>query len=132
MKFRQARKNEEGQPPNKNRQGTRMQFTRFIRKPFYVEAVEITKDNIEEVAAYIGEVREDGDGTKYILTDPRLLPSAQRVFLGFYMTKKGRQIRCFPRDLFREQFIKDDGPNTKSWEEVMGDERNYAEGRRPR
>jgi len=82
-----------------------MDFTTFVRKPFVVEAVEITTDNIEEVAKYIGDVREKDDGTKYILVDRRLVPNVEKVYPGFFMTKMGENVRCYSRKIFREQFM---------------------------
>lgn len=81
-----------------------MDFTTFVRKPFVVEAVEITEDNIEEVAKYIGDIREREDGTKYILVDTRLVPNVERVYTGFFMTKMGENVRCYSKKIFREQF----------------------------
>lgn len=85
-----------------------MDFTTFVRKPFVVEAVEITTENIEEVAKYIGDVREREDGTKYILVDRRLVPNVFKVYPGFFMTKMGENVRCYSRKIFKEQFIEKD------------------------
>src|SRR5678815_2136873 len=82
-----------------------MDFTTYVRKPFIVEAVEITKDNIEELAKFIGDVKEREDHTKYILVDPRLVPNVDRVYVGYYMTKMGEKVRCFSRKIFRDQFV---------------------------
>ena len=82
-----------------------MDFTTFVRKPFVVEAVEVTAENINEVAKYIGDVREREDGTQYILVDRRLVPNVFKVYPGFFMTKMGENIRCYSRKIFKEQFI---------------------------
>lgn len=82
-----------------------MDFTTYVRKPFIVEAVEITKENIEELAKFIGDVKEREDHTKYILVDPRLVPNVDRVYVGYYMTKMGEKVRCFSRKIFRDQFV---------------------------
>lgn len=82
-----------------------MEFTTFVRKPFVVQAVEITTENIEEVAKYIGDVREREDGTKYILVDRRLVPNVFKVYPGFFMTKMGENVRCYSRKIFKEQFV---------------------------
>lgn len=82
-----------------------MDFTTFVRKPFVVEAVEITTENIEEAAKYIGDVREKDDGTKYILVDQRLVPNVEKVYPGFFMTKMGENIRCYSRKIFNDQFM---------------------------
>lgn len=95
-----------------------MEFTTFVRKPFVVEAIEITTDNIEDVAKYIGDVREREDGTKYILVDRRLVPNVEKVYPGFFMTKMGENIRCYSRKIFKEQFIEKD-ENITPWLEFM-------------
>lgn len=80
-------------------------FTTFVRKPFVVEAVEITEDNIKEVANYVGDLRHKEDGTPYILVDRRLVPNVERVYPGYFMTKMGENVRCYSRRIFREQFM---------------------------
>jgi hypothetical protein len=92
----------------RNRTGPEMEFTTFVRKPFVVEAVEVTAENIAEVAKYVGDLREKEDGTQYILVDRRLVPNVLRVYLGFYMTKMGENVRCYSRKIFREQFVEKD------------------------
>ena len=82
-----------------------MEFTKYVRIPFVVEVVEITADNIDEVAQYIGDVFKQDDGTPYILVDPRRVPSVQKVYIGFFMTKIGGNVRCYSRKIFREQYI---------------------------
>lgn len=95
-----------------------MDFTTFVRKPFVVEAIEITTDNIEDVAKYIGDVREREDGTKYILVDRRLVPNVEKVYPGFFMTKMGENIRCYSRKIFKEQFI-EKTPEIEPWLDFM-------------
>jgi hypothetical protein len=82
-----------------------MNFTTFVRKPFVVDAIEVTTDNIAEVSKYVGDLREKEDGTPYILVDRRLVPNVDRVFPGFFMTKMGENVRCYSRKIFKEQFI---------------------------
>lgn len=100
-----------------------MEFTTFVRKPFVVEAVEITAENITEVAKYIGDVREREDGTQYILVDRRLVPNVFKVYPGFFMTKMGENIRCYSRKIFKEQFVEED-ESIRPWLEFM--EKNSA------
>jgi hypothetical protein len=106
----------ENSPPYEN--GYCMNFTTFVRKPFVVDAVEVTAENISEVAKYVGDLREKEDGTPYILVDRRLVPNVFRVYPGFFMTKMGENVRCYSRKIFREQFIVQT-PEIKPWVEVM-------------
>ncbi len=91
--------------PPQNGQAFSMEFTTFVRKPFSVEAVEVTAENIAEVAKYVGDLREEDDGTQYILVDRRLVPNIARVYAGFYMTKMGKNVRCYSRKIFNDQFV---------------------------
>lgn len=95
-----------------------MNFTTFVRKPFVVDAVEVTTENISEVAKYVGDLREKEDGTPYILVDRRLVPNVARVFPGFFMTKMGENVRCYSRKIFKDQFIIQTA-EIKPWVEFM-------------
>ena len=95
-----------------------MQFSTFVRKPFIVDAIEVTAANIGEVAKYVGDLREKEDGTPYILVDRRLVPNVDRVYPGFFMTKMGENVRCYSRKIFRDQFIIQT-PEIKPWIDFM-------------
>lgn len=82
-----------------------MEFTTYVRKPFVVSAVEVTLDNIEEVAKNVGDIKYNDDETPYILVDPRMVPNVDRVYLGYFMTKVGKNIRCYSKKIFAQQFI---------------------------
>lgn len=82
-----------------------MDFTTYVRKPFVVEALEITLENIEQVAEYVGDLKQKDDGSPYILVDRRLVPNVFKVYPGFYMTRMGENVRCYSRKIFNEQFM---------------------------
>lgn len=98
--------------------GNLMEFATFVRKPFVVEAVEVTAANIAEVAKYVGDLREKEDGTPYILVDRRLVPNVFRVYPGFFMTKMGENVRCYSRKIFKEQFT-ETTDKINAWVEFM-------------
>jgi hypothetical protein len=100
-----------------------MDFTTYVRKPFVVQAVEVTPDNIHKVAKYIGDVREREDGTAYILVDSRLVPNVERGYPGFFMTKMGENVRCYSRKIFREQFVEED-EQIAEWLDKIEDQSN--------
>jgi hypothetical protein len=81
-----------------------MQFNTYTRKPFIVEAVEITEENILEIAEFVGTVRKKEDGTSYIQVDRRLIPNVYRVYPGFFMTRMGDNVRCYSPKIFNDQF----------------------------
>lgn len=98
--------------------GLNVEFTTFVRKPFTVEAVEVTVDNIAEIAELVGALRAKDNGTPYIQVDRRIVPNVFRVYPGYWMTKMGDNIRCYSKRIFVEQFV----PNTEdidSWVKFM-------------
>ncbi len=58
----------------------KLETQRFVRKPFYVDAVQVTSENIERVAAWCkGDVRTTGKGDPDIQTIQDPTTSATRV-----------------------------------------------------
>lgn len=110
--------------PTQNGKLNIMDFTTFVRKPFTVQAVEITAENIEEVSKLVGDLKEKEDGTPYILVDNRLIPNVPKVYIGYFMTKMGENIRCYSRKIFNDQFVEMD-ENSEAWVRYMnGDAAN--------
>jgi hypothetical protein len=103
-----------------------LEFSEFIRKPFVVEAVEVTTENIAEVAKYVGEVREKDDGTPYIFVDRRLVPNVYRVFPGFFMTRMGDHVRCYSSKVFKDQFT-ETTPEIMTWVQFLNSDEQAAE-----
>lgn len=95
-----------------------MDFKNFVRKPFVVEAVRVTKENISEIADLVGELKEKDDGTPFIYVDRRLVPNVYRVFPGFWMTRMGDHIRCYSNKVFQEQFV-DADPQVVAWVDFL-------------
>lgn len=91
--------------PIEQKVSNQMELTPYVRKPFKVQAVEITADNIAEVARYVGDLEHREDGTPYILVDRRKVPNLNKVYIGFFMTKMGENVRCFSRRIFLDQFM---------------------------
>lgn len=98
-----------------------MEFDTFVRKPFIVEAIEITNENIEAVAEFVGTVRTKENGTFYIQVDRKLVPNVFRVYPGFWMTRMGGNIRCYSKRAFLDQFVKST-PEIDNWVEFMNQE----------
>lgn len=98
-----------------------MGFNTFVRKPFTVEAIEITEDNIEELSEFIGTLKKKDNGTPYIQVDRRLVPNIYRVFPGFWMTKMGDNVRCYSKRIFHEQFAQTT-PDIDRWVTFMNEE----------
>jgi hypothetical protein len=81
-----------------------VEFKQFIRTPFQVEALEITEENFEEVAALIGQIRTK-DGATFIALDRRIIPNVHRASVGWFVTRLGDNYRCYAPKVFNEQFI---------------------------
>jgi len=95
-----------------------MNFNQYVRKPFVVEAVEVTEENLEEVAKFVGEVREKQGSGRYIQVDRRIVPNVYRVYPGFFMTRMGDHIRCYNPKIFHEQFV-EGNPEIIAWVDFM-------------
>lgn len=96
-----------------------MKFRTYVRKPFEVEAMEITAENIAEIADQVGTLRHKSeDGTPFIQVDRKKVPNIYRVFPGFFLTKMGDHIRCYSPRVFHEQFTLST-PDIKTWVEFM-------------
>jgi hypothetical protein len=107
-----------------------MQFKNYIRKPFTVEAVEITEENMSDVAELIGEVREK-DGVTFIAINRRLVPNIHRAYVGWFVTKLGDNFRCYSSKVFNAEFVEHDpgsgyffeeGPDTDEYTSVPIDD----------
>lgn len=82
-----------------------MEFKEYVRKPFVVEAVEVTVENISELAEFIGTLRWKDDKTPFIAVDRRLIPNVYRVYPGFWMTRMEGNLRCYSKKIFMDQFL---------------------------
>lgn len=95
-----------------------IEFTDYVRKPFVVQAVEITEDNIEALAKYIGELKTNKEGVTYIRVDRRLVPNVYSVYPGFFMTQMDDRIRCYTPRVFRDQFTQS-SPEITTWVDFL-------------
>lgn len=82
-----------------------MEFTEFVRRPFKVEAIKITDENINEIAALIGEIKvHPKTKEKFILLDKRIVPSMARAYVGWWVTRFNDNLRVYSNKIFQEQF----------------------------
>lgn len=95
-----------------------LEFEKYVRTPFQVQVVRITKENIDKVAEMVGEVKVK-NGEKYISLDRRIVPNVGRAFVDWYVTVLGDNLRCYAPKVFKEQFKKmpDDGTISFSFED---------------
>lgn len=86
--------------------------TKYVRKPFYIDAVQVTADNIEEVAKWAaGEVRTDNNSTnkKYIkVRVHRALNDRQtKAYVGDWVLYAGTGFKVYTSKAFAAHFEKD-------------------------
>jgi hypothetical protein len=106
-----------------------MEYAVFARKPFKVQALEITKENMGEIAEMIGELRENERGIPYISVNRRIIPNIFRAHIGFWVTVMGedRRIRCMTRNTFLNQFVPCTSDVNDMLIEINGEEQNIDE-----
>lgn len=86
-----------------------MEFKPYTRKPFKIQAIEITNDNLSEIADVIGEVKENQEtGTRYIAINKRVIPNLNRAYVGWYLTLLNDNFRCYSPEAFQDQFVQSD------------------------
>lgn len=86
-----------------------MQFQTYQRRPFQVEAVQVTLENIEEIAEMVGVLKHKGDGTPYIEVEKdvkkaKFVPNIFNVHLGYWVTRMGNTTRCYSPKVFNSQY----------------------------
>lgn len=92
-----------------------MEYTHYIRRPFEVDAVEITEDNMAEIAKLVGEIKTK-DGVTFIQLDRRVIPNVTRALVGWYLTKLDANYRCYSPNIFHEQFMPHESEITFAFE----------------
>lgn len=78
-------------------------FTDFVRKPFCVQAVQITSENISVLAPLLGELKEK-DGELSILIDRRIVPNIKKAYVNWWVTKLDDNLRCYSPKVFEKEF----------------------------
>jgi hypothetical protein len=90
---------------------TTMEFSDFVRRPFAIQAVQITDENMEELCGLIGhEIKEKGT-SRFIVVNRRIVPQGNKAYVGWWVTQMGDNLRCYPNRIFTQQFV----PMTDEW-----------------
>lgn len=88
-----------------------MEFLPYIRKPFRVEAIEVTRENIHELSEMCGDLVEREGEDPYIQVDRKKVNNIFRIKLGFMLTRMGENLRAYSPEAFEETFSKEnEGP----------------------
>lgn len=79
----------------------------YVRKPFYVDAVEVTAENMEEAAAWCGgRIWQSDNGDKYIKVHVhRPLNERQtKAFVGDHILKHDKAFKVYTPKAFENSF----------------------------
>lgn len=112
-------------PLSKEAQMQEINYDEVVRRPFKVKAIQITEDNIEQLARYIGDLKEDDDGNVYILVDRRMVPNVAKAYVGFWMTRMRDQTRVYSKRVFNQQFM-ELTPSVQEWLDFIEKENTDA------
>lgn len=83
-----------------------LEFTPFVRRPFMVEAVEVTTENIREIADMVGSLKfDENTGAPYIMVNRKKVPNVYRVTPGYLVTRVDSKIRAYSPNSFNAQFV---------------------------
>lgn len=85
-----------------------MKTHKFARKPFYVDAVRVSEENIEEVAKWVqGEILTDDEGKHIKVRVHRPLNDRQsKAFVGDWVLKSGNGFKVYVPQAFDKSFEK--------------------------
>jgi hypothetical protein len=98
-----------------------MDFVPFVRKAFIVEAVEVTLENIEEIAKLVGEIRYENE-KPYIHVNPNVVVGVRRAFPGYWMTRMGDNLRLYNKRVFFKMFCPNT-PEIESWVDYINNQK---------
>lgn len=76
-----------------------------IREPFAIEAIQVTNDNMAELAKVFGRLMVEEDRTPYIAVSRKYARRGWKLHLGGYVTRMDEKIRFYSEKVFRDQFV---------------------------
>jgi hypothetical protein len=81
--------------------------SRYARKPFYIDAIQVTKDNLKEVAEWCnGDIRIDSENNKYIRVRVYLPKNEQqtKAYVGHWVLFAGTGYKVYTPKAFASSF----------------------------
>ncbi len=82
-------------------------FSEYSRKPFIVKAVQVTKENIREIAELLdGTLCYDDEHNPFLKVSRKKIPSSHQVVIGDWLTQlaENGKARTYSPEMFAEQF----------------------------
>lgn len=85
-----------------------LEYETFVRTPFKIEAVEVTDENIEQIAEMLGSkiYVDNRTGSTFIGVDNEQMPGIYRIYAGFWVTKMGHRYRAYSQQRFLKEFVR--------------------------
>ena len=85
-----------------------LHYETFVRTPFKIEAVEVTEENIHQIAEMLGSkiFTDTRTGSTFIGVDNDQMPGIYRIYAGFWVTKMGHRFRAYSQQRFLKEFIR--------------------------
>lgn len=84
-----------------------VETTKYVRKPLYVDAVQVTNENLDEIGAWCqGDVTTDDSGTRYIhvrVHNPKT-PRQSKAFVGDWILYTDRGYKVYTHKAFHASF----------------------------
>lgn len=84
-----------------------IQTQKYIRKPLYVDAVQVTEENFDEIAKWcMGDIYDDGASLKYVrvrVHTPKSIRQTQ-AFVGDWILYTERGYKVYTTKSFKENF----------------------------
>lgn len=95
-----------------------LETTTYARKPFYIEAVQVTAENMDHVAKWVdGTIHETENGEKYIKVKVHrpLNVRQTQAYVGNWVLSAGTGFKVFTNKAFHANFDRkvDDIPRVK-------------------
>lgn len=83
-----------------------LETMKYVRKPFYIDAVRVTAENITDVANWAGgDVRTDSDGRYIKVRVPRALTERQtKAYVGDWVLYAGKGYKVYTPKAFDDSF----------------------------
>lgn len=88
-----------------------LEVTRYVRRPFEIDAVQVTAENIEEVAKWCnGDVRNEGDNQYVKVRVHRPMNDKQtKAFVGDWVLYAGTGYKVYTSKPFKSSFMIKEG-----------------------
>ena len=85
-----------------------LKYETFVRTPFKIEAVEVTDENLNQIADMLGSkvFTDTRTGNNFIGVDNDKMPGIYRIYAGFWVTKMGHRYRAYSQQRFLKEFIR--------------------------